>query len=447
MIPPESRESQEEPHRCHDGGVRARSPATGRHAKQDTRLDRPEQLDSFDCTLANLGEWSSLCLDAAGARSVAEVGAEHGLFTAQLLDWAARAAAPSGSSRSTRRRAPRLRDLAAAKPELELIVGTSHEALAELELPDAVIIDGDHNYFTVSERAAADRRARRRPRAAADPPARHRLAARAPRQLPRSRRGSRPSIASRSPSGAFLRPGRGRASPSAASTTSARPPPRAAPATASSPRVEDFVAERPELRLARSLPPFFGLGVVWHRDRSWADAVEAAVAPWDATRCSSAWRPSASTTWSPSSSTCSGSTRCVSADYDLQLRRDRQAAADPALERLRARRAALARCARGAGRTSRRAALEAAAGRARRRRHRPRPDGRRPGARPGRTERPGTGADRRRRAPTWLATPPERRCRAPAAGLASRQLELLQVRPACRGRRRAGARPPPIISR
>src|SRR5206468_8132621 len=36
-------------------------------------------------------------------------------------------------------------------PELELVQKTSHEALRDLELPDAVIIDGDHNYYTVSE--------------------------------------------------------------------------------------------------------------------------------------------------------------------------------------------------------------------------------------------------------------------------------------------------------
>ena len=44
--------------------------------------------------------------------------------------------------------------------------------------------------------------------------------------------------------------------------------------------VEDFLAERPELRLA-IVAPFFGLGVVWHPGAAWAAEVEAAVAPWD----------------------------------------------------------------------------------------------------------------------------------------------------------------------
>ena len=42
--------------------------------------------------------------------------------------------------------------LARERPELELIRETSLAALPQLsELPDAVVIDGDHNYFTVSE--------------------------------------------------------------------------------------------------------------------------------------------------------------------------------------------------------------------------------------------------------------------------------------------------------
>lgn len=45
-------------------------------------------LDSFDCTLANVREVVFGCLEAAGARSVAEIGAEHGLFTSELLNWA-----------------------------------------------------------------------------------------------------------------------------------------------------------------------------------------------------------------------------------------------------------------------------------------------------------------------------------------------------------------------
>ena len=44
--------------------------------------------------------------------------------------------------------------------------------------------------------------------------------------------------------------------------------------------VEDFVAGREGLRLA-VVPVFFGLGLVWHRDAPWAEAVAAIVDPWD----------------------------------------------------------------------------------------------------------------------------------------------------------------------
>ena len=41
--------------------------------------------------------------------------------------------------------------LAAEHPELELVRQTSLAALPEIPLPDAIVIDGDHNYHTVSE--------------------------------------------------------------------------------------------------------------------------------------------------------------------------------------------------------------------------------------------------------------------------------------------------------
>jgi hypothetical protein len=44
--------------------------------------------------------------------------------------------------------------------------------------------------------------------------------------------------------------------------------------------VEDFVADRPHLRLAIA-PPFFGLGVLWDERAEWAGAVAATMAPWD----------------------------------------------------------------------------------------------------------------------------------------------------------------------
>ncbi len=44
--------------------------------------------------------------------------------------------------------------------------------------------------------------------------------------------------------------------------------------------VEDFVAERAGMRLA-IVPAFFGLGVLWPEDAPWAGAVGSIVAPWE----------------------------------------------------------------------------------------------------------------------------------------------------------------------
>ena len=235
-----------------------------------------DSLDSFDCTLANLREVVFAALDAAGARTVAEIGAEHGLFTAELLAWAApdgmRVTAVDPSPQ------PRLLELAAAQTDLELIVATSHAALPEIDLPDAVIIDGDHNYFTVSEEL---RLIGERAPGAELPlllvhdvgwPLGRRDTYADPERIPPEHR---QPIAERG----LLAPG----NPGLAErglyyegVAAAEGGPRNGVLTA----VEDFLAERPGLRLA-VVAPFFGLAVVWHPDAAWASELEAAIAPWD----------------------------------------------------------------------------------------------------------------------------------------------------------------------
>src|SRR3954447_10047816 len=90
------------------------------------------------------------CLDAAGVRSIVEVGAFAGDLTRVLVDWAGTA----GGRVTAVDPSPQdgLVALARERPELELIRETSLTALPALpELPDAVVIDGDHNYYTVRE--------------------------------------------------------------------------------------------------------------------------------------------------------------------------------------------------------------------------------------------------------------------------------------------------------
>jgi hypothetical protein len=89
------------------------------------------------------------CLDAVGARSVVEVGAFMGELTRLLLRWAETAGASVIAIDITPHS-----DLEALEPahdNLRLIHATSHAALAELPPAAAIILDGDHNYYTVSE--------------------------------------------------------------------------------------------------------------------------------------------------------------------------------------------------------------------------------------------------------------------------------------------------------
>lgn len=86
-------------------------------------------------------------LDAAGARSVAEIGGEGGLFTEELLAWAGQV---DGSVHCVDPvPSPQLDRLAATAANLTLVREPSPAALERLPRLDAYVIDGDHNYFTV----------------------------------------------------------------------------------------------------------------------------------------------------------------------------------------------------------------------------------------------------------------------------------------------------------
>jgi hypothetical protein len=225
-------------------------------------------------SLANLAELLFGCLEAAQVRSILELGAYAGDLTARLADWAETAGArvtavdPSPQDRLVR--------LAADRANVELVRETSIAALPALPAADAVIIDGDHNYFTVSEELRLiDAAAGELPLVLLHDvcwPHGRRDDYFAPDQIPAEHR---QPIAE----GGGLFPGEPGITPGAL-------PYRAAAAREGGPRngvltaVEDFVAERAGLELA-IVPAFFGLGVLWRRDAPWADAVTAVLAPWD----------------------------------------------------------------------------------------------------------------------------------------------------------------------
>ena len=215
------------------------------------------------------------CLATAGARSVVEVGAYAGDLTALLMDWAA----SSGARVTAVDPSPQdsLVELAEANEGLELIRETSLDALKHIELPDAVVIDGDHNHYTVSEelRLIDERAGSELPLLLFHDvlwPHGRRDDYYAPELIPEDRRqpiaeggGLFPGVEGTRPGGL---PYRGAAAREGG--------PQNGVLTA----VEDFIEGRDDLRLA-VVPVFFGLGVVWRRDAPWADELSALLEPWD----------------------------------------------------------------------------------------------------------------------------------------------------------------------
>jgi Methyltransferase domain len=217
-------------------------------------------------------------LDAVGARSVAEVGAYAGDLTEVLVHWAAQTGARVLAIDPSPR--PPLVELADKHPQLQLLRQTSLEALPGIELPDVVIIDGDHNYYTVREelRVVAERASGEQlplllfhdvcwPHGRRDDYF-------APELIPQEYR--RPLIGE----------GMGIAPDEAGARPDGLPYPRSAAREGGSRNgvltaVEDFVAEHAGLRLV-VIPAFFGFGAIWHEDAPWATDVARVLEPWDA---------------------------------------------------------------------------------------------------------------------------------------------------------------------
>jgi hypothetical protein len=240
------------------------------------RLSTESSSDGLGASLANLSDLMLPCLDAAGATSVIEVGAFEGELTRNLLAWArgseARVAAidPDPS--------PELISLAEREPALDLIVKPSLEALPELPPADAVIIDGDHNHYTVlrelrliAERAGPDSPPLIALHDVCWPHAR-RDTYYAPDRIPAEHR--QPLARD-----ALLAPG-----VPGTSSAGIRFPWAAeregGPGNGVLTAVEDFLAETDGVRFAL-VPAFFGLGVIWPERAPWASAVARRIEPWD----------------------------------------------------------------------------------------------------------------------------------------------------------------------
>jgi hypothetical protein len=227
----------------------------------------------WGASLAHSAELLLACLEAAGARSVVEIGAYAGDLTRELVLWS------KGSGARVTAIDPAPQPDLEALEDVELIRTTSLEALPGLPRPDAVIVDGDHNYFTVREELrliaekAADkalplllfhdvcwphgRRDDYHDAGAIPPAARHPVAS--------GRGGLFPGDAGLRPDGL--------------------PYPRSADQEGGSRNgvltaVEDFVADHEHLRLV-VVPVFFGFCAVWPLDAPWSDALARVLDPWD----------------------------------------------------------------------------------------------------------------------------------------------------------------------
>jgi hypothetical protein len=226
-------------------------------------------------SLANNAEILLPCLDVVGAQSVIEVGAYAWDVTRLLLEWANRAGArlwaidPSPQAALVR--------LAEENANVNLVRETSHEALPHLPPVDAIVIDGDHNYYTVSEELRLiDERVGpgtlplllfhdvRWPHARRD----HYFS---PDLIPAEHR--QPAE-----NGGLFPGDPGLRSDGLPYTSVAKR--EGGPGNGVLTAVEDFVNAREGLQLA-IVPTFFGLGVVWHRDTPWGEALGEFLKPYD----------------------------------------------------------------------------------------------------------------------------------------------------------------------
>jgi hypothetical protein len=232
--------------------------------------------DEAGYSLGNFVEIWEPCFDAVGATSVIEVGAERGRLTQELLKWAA----PRGARVTAIEPEPMsdLLELLDEYPELEIVEEISLEALTHLPMPDVVVLDGDHNYYTLSEEL---RLIGERSPDGSIPlllfhdvcwPLARRDQYHAPDLIPEEHRHAYGEDVKVVPGD----PGvveRGLPFEWAALSEGG---PRNGVMTA----IEDFMEEREGLRFA-VIPIFFGCGVMWPEGATWADEVARIVEPWD----------------------------------------------------------------------------------------------------------------------------------------------------------------------
>jgi hypothetical protein len=230
-------------------------------------------------SLAEFGDLMRACLAAADARKIVEIGSETGAATLELFSLLQDRGGELWCVEPEP--APEVEQLDASEAGFHLVRGRSPQALEGLGPADAWVIDGDHNYWTVSgELEHADRVARE----AGNPalmflhdvswPCGRRDHYYAPEALPDGavhphsfELGQVPGI-EEAVEGGF----RGRGSFAIALREGG---PRNGVLTA----IEDFLEGREELRFVH-VPVIFGVGVVFDRTARYGSSLEELLAPY-----------------------------------------------------------------------------------------------------------------------------------------------------------------------
>jgi hypothetical protein len=235
----------------------------------------------------SMSEFSDIILgtlNAAGARNIAEVGAEFGGMSQQL---AAYAQATGGSLTSIDPAPkPEFLEWAAATPVVCHVAQPSLEAMPNCKDVDAWVLDGDHNYYTVSnELRIADALAQRdgKPLLAVlhdiSWPCARRDMYYAPDAIPAEHRHPHSYDAGVTIGDAGVRPGRGFRGAGQFAFALREGGPRNGVLTA----IEDFieVANRNDRPLGfANIPAVFGLGILFDFSAPWAEKVAEIVQPY-----------------------------------------------------------------------------------------------------------------------------------------------------------------------
>src|SRR4051794_21626518 len=215
---------------------------------------------------------------AAEPARVVEIGSEAGGMTREMCRWAS-----SGDGRSFTAVEPfpvaEVRSLAASVDGFTLVEGRSPEALSSVPAADAYLIDGDHNYWTVTRELEAvlgpDGRAPLVVLHDVGWPCARRDQYYAVDALPSEAVHPHSYSRGRAP-GASELVDRGFGGGGEFAVALEEGGPRNGVLTA----VEDFLASRSGLEYAH-VPAVFGLGVIWSSSAPYAGAVASLLAPWD----------------------------------------------------------------------------------------------------------------------------------------------------------------------